>query len=110
MEPNPNLIYQWIKSFSQGDIIVLCLMGFTVFFYHQLITKKIINGLGKLPHSDILLTKEAHALICKNTMLEIKNLLIENRSIASKEVGDLKELLMVTMRADILEAIRSNKK
>lgn len=110
MEPDPNLIYQWIKSFSQGDIIILCLVGVSMFLYHKLATKRLINGLSKIPHVDVLLTKEAHALICKNTMLEIKNLLIENRSIASKEVGDLKELLMVTMRADILEAIKNNKK
>ncbi len=110
MEPDPNVIYEWIRSFSKGDIIVLCLMGVAMFFYHKVITKKLMGDMNKIPDPALLLTKEAHAVICKNTMLEIKNLLLENRMIAAKDTSDLKELLMVTMRADILEAIKNNKK
>ncbi len=110
MEADPNIIYEWIRSFSRGDIIVLCLMGVAMFFYHRAVTKKIIGDINKIPDPTLLLTKEAHAVICKNTMLEIKNLLLENRMIAAKDTADLKELLMVTMRADILEAIKNNKK
>ncbi len=110
MESNPIFIYEWIRSFSKGDIIVLFLMGIAMFFYHKVVTKKMMRELGDIPNPNLLLTKEAHAVICRNTMLEIKNLLLENRMIAAKDTSDLKELLMVTMRADILEAIKNNKK
>ncbi len=110
MEADPNIIYEWIRSFSKGDIIVLCLMGVAMFFYHKIVTKRLVRDLEEIPNPTVLLTKEAHAVICKNTMLQIKNLLLENRMIAAKDTADLKELLMVTMRADILEAIKNNKK
>ncbi len=110
MEPNPNVIYQWIRCFSQGDIIALFLMGVAMFFYHRFVTKKLFNGISKIPPPADILTKGEHELRCKVTLSEIKALLIENRAIAKEEVTSLKALLLETMRADILEALRNNRK
>ncbi len=106
----PDTIYEWIRQFSKGDIIALFLMGVAMFTYHKLVTRKMLNWMQSRPPVESLLTKDEHALICKTTLLEIKNLILESRAINTKEVSGLKELLMVTMRADILEALRNSNK
>ena len=108
MDTNPNVIYQWLRTFSQGDVIALCLVGVAMALYHKLITSKIAKGVEKLPKPEEILTETKHAVACKTTLLEVKNLLMENRVIATKEISSLKELLMVTVRRDILEALKNN--
>lgn len=53
-----------------------------------------------------VLTRSIHAEICKDTLKDVKNLIIDNNKILVKEVESLKQYLDLKIERDILVELR----
>lgn len=129
MGVDPISISQYV---SPGDVIVMVLGFSGLALYNKYINQpkwkdvmksqasltkaitdrldRIDNDLERRPKPEDVLTYGKHAVICHDAQQETKEMILESRTIITKEVSDLKEIIVLKIKNELLEAIRKNGK
>lgn len=126
---DPVSVSQYI---SPGDVIVIIIAFASLGLFNKYVSKPrwkdvmssqatltkaitdrlnhIDSDLDARPKPQDVLTYGKHAQICHDAQQEIKELILENRDIVTKEVADLKEIVVLKIKNELLEAIQRNGK
>ena len=95
---------EWLISILVGGVI----MSLIAVIYGAIVGRisRLEKAKDDLPKAEDLLTKTQHSKICKESLREIKDLIVENKVIVLGSMKDFKENVLLTMENNLLKEIK----